>query len=151
MAKSMMPFGDLIEWQIANGTKGIVPCGTTGESATPSHQEHHRVVELTVEVVNRRVPVIAGPAPTARQKRVTDKHAKQAEPMGRCSLPHHNKPTHEIAESVDLPQILYNIPGRTGKHVAIHGRKACGLQSIVGIKEGSGSVQQASRLRDVWR
>ena len=53
-------FGDLIEWQIANGTNGIVPCGTTGESATLSHQEHHRVVELTVEVVNRRVPVIAG-------------------------------------------------------------------------------------------
>jgi len=64
-------FGDLIEWQIANGTNGIVPCGTTGESATLSHQEHHRVVELTVEVVNRRVPVIAGTGSNSTEEAVS--------------------------------------------------------------------------------
>ena len=77
-------FGDLIEWQIANGTNGIVPCGTTGESATLSHQEHHRVIELTVEVVNRRIPVIAGTAPTARKKRCPSRNTPSRQgPMGR--------------------------------------------------------------------
>ncbi len=75
-------FGDLIEWQIAKGTNGIVPCGTTGESATLSHQEHHRVVELTVEVVNRRVPVIAGTGSNSTAEAVSlTKHAKQAGPI----------------------------------------------------------------------
>src|SRR4030065_440449 len=81
-------FGDLIEWQIANGTKGIVPCGTTGESATLSHEEHHRVVELTVEVVNRRVPVIAGTGSNSTTEAVSlTKHAKQAGAHGGLIIP----------------------------------------------------------------
>ena len=80
-------FGDLIEWQIANGTSGIVPCGTTGESATLSHQEHHRVIELTVEVVNGASPSLPGPVPTARQKRCPSQNTPSRQgPMGRCSL-----------------------------------------------------------------
>ena len=150
-------FGDLIEWQIANGTNGIVPCGTTGESATLSHQEHHRVVELTVEVVNQRVPVIAGTGSNSTAEAVSlTKHAKQAGADGALLItPYYNKPTQEglyrhykvIAESVDLPQILYNIPGRTGVNMLPSTvARLCGLQSIVGIKEGSGSVQQASEI-----
>src|SRR5438876_11675305 len=85
--------GDLIEWQIANGTNGIVPCGTTGESATLSHQEHHRVIELTVEVVNRRVPVIAGTGSNSTTEAVSlTKHAKQAGADGALlSRPYSNK------------------------------------------------------------
>ena len=150
-------FGDLIEWQIANGTNGIVPCGTTGESATLSHQEHHRVVELTVEVVNRRVPVIAGTGSNSTEEAVSlTKHAKQTGADGALIItPYYNKPTQEglyrhykaIAESVDLPQVLYNIPGRTGVNMLPSTvARLCGLQSIVGIKEGSGSVQQASEI-----
>jgi 4-hydroxy-tetrahydrodipicolinate synthase len=150
-------FGDLIEWQIANGTNGIVPCGTTGESATLTHQEHHRVVELTVEVVNRRIPVIAGTGSNSTAEAVSlTKHAKQAGADGALIItPYYNKPMQEglyrhykaIAESVDLPQILYNIPGRTGVNMLPSTvARLCGLQNIVGIKEGSGSVQQASEI-----
>lgn len=150
-------FGDLIEWQIASGTNGIVPCGTTGESATLSHREHHRVIELTVEVVNRRVPVIAGTGSNSTEEAVSlTKHAKQAGADGALIItPYYNKPTQEglywhykmIAESVELPQILYNIPGRTGVNMSPSTvARLCGLQNIVGIKEGSGSVQQASEI-----
>src|SRR5437016_12577282 len=85
--------GDLIEWQIASGTNGIVPCGTTGESATLSHQEHHRVIELTVEVVNRRVPVIAGTGANSTAEAVSlTKQSKQAGADGRrLSQPYYNK------------------------------------------------------------
>ena len=126
-------FGDLIEWQIASGTNGIVPCGTTGESATLSHQEHHRVIELTVEVVNRRVPVIAGTGSNSTEEAVSlTKHAKQAGADGALIItPYYNKPTQEglyrhykaIAESVDLPQVLYNIPGRTGVNMSSPARR----------------------------
>ena len=90
-------FGDLIEWQIANGTNGIVPCGTTGESATLSHQEHHRVVELTVEVVSRRVPVIAGTGSNSTAEAVSlTKHAKEAGADGALIItPYYNKPMQE--------------------------------------------------------
>ena len=114
-------FGDLIEWQIANGTNGIVPCGTTGESATLSHEEHHRVIDLTVEVVKRRVPVIAGTGSNSTEEAMSlTKHAKEAGADGALLItPYYNKPTQEglyrhykaIAEAVDIPQMLYNIPG----------------------------------------
>ena len=115
---------ELIEWQIANGTDGIVPCGTTGESATLSHSEHNRVIELTTEVVHRRVPVIAGTGSNSTEEAITlTKHAKQAGADGALLItPYYNKPTQEglyrhykaIAEAFDLPLVLYNIPGRTG-------------------------------------
>jgi 4-hydroxy-tetrahydrodipicolinate synthase len=132
-------FADLIEWQIANGTSGIVPCGTTGESATLTHEEHHRVVKLTVEVVNRRVPVIAGTGSNSTAEAISlTRHAREAGADGALLItPYYNKPTQEglyrhykaVAEAVDIPQVLYNIPGRTGVN-----------------KEGSGSVQQASDI-----
>lgn len=146
---------ELIEWQIAKGTNGIVPCGTTGESATLSHEEHNRVIELTVEVVNRRVPVIAGTGSNSTAEAITlTKHAKQAGVDGALLItPYYNKPTQEglyrhykaVAEAVDLPLVLYNIPGRTGVNMlpATIARLSA-IKTIVGVKEGSGSVQQAS-------
>ncbi len=150
-------FGDLIEWQIANGTNGIVPCGTTGESATLSHEEHHRVVKMAVEVTGKRVPVIAGTGSNSTDEAISlTKHAKQAGADGALLItPYYNKPTQEglyrhyklIAESVDLPQILYNIPGRTGVNMLpATVVRLCGVRNIVGIKEGSGSVVQASDI-----
>src|SRR6476646_10694297 len=148
-------FADLIEWQIANGTNGIVPCGTTGESATLTHEEHHRVVKLTVEVVNRRVPVIAGTGSNSTDEAISlTRHAREAGADGALLItPYYNKPTQEglyrhykaVAEAVDIPLVLYNIPGRTGVNMlpATVARLAV-MKSIVGVKEGSGSAQQAS-------
>ena len=148
---------DLIEWQIANGTNGIVPCGTTGESATLSHDEHNRVIELTVEVARRRVPVVAGTGSNSTDEAIAlTKHAKQAGADGSLLItPYYNKPTQEglyrhyraVAEGVDLPLVLYNIPGRTGVNMLPTTiARLTALPTIVGVKEGSGSVQQASDI-----
>ena len=150
-------FGDLIEWQIANGTNGIVPCGTTGESATLTNDEHHRVIRLSVEVVKGRVPVIAGTGSNSTDEAISlTRHAKEAGADGALLItPYYNKPTQEglyrhykaVAEAVDIPLVLYNIPGRTGVNMlpATVARLAV-MKSIVGVKEGSGSVQQASDI-----
>jgi 4-hydroxy-tetrahydrodipicolinate synthase len=150
-------FSDLIEWQIASGTHGIVPCGTTGESATLSHEEHNRVIELTVEIVNRRVPVIAGTGSNSTDEAIAlTRHAKRAGADGALLItPYYNKPTQEglyrhykaVAESVDLPLVLYNIPGRTGVNMLPSTiARLSSIKTIVGVKEGSGSVQQASDI-----
>ncbi len=148
---------ELIEWQIASGTNGIVPCGTTGESATLSHDEHNRVIELTVDVAHRRVPVIAGTGSNSTEEAIAlTKHAKQVGVDGALLItPYYNKPTQEglyrhykaVAETVDLPLVLYNIPGRTGVNMlpATIARLSA-IKTIVGVKEGSGSVQQASDI-----
>jgi len=148
---------ELIEWQIAKGTNGIVPCGTTGESATLSYEEHNRVIELTVEVVNRRVPVIAGTGSNSTDEAIAlTKRAKQTGVDGALLItPYYNKPMQEglyrhyqaVAEAVDLPLVLYNIPGRTGVNMlpATIARLSA-IKTIVGVKEGSGSVQQASDI-----
>ncbi|MBX3236247.1 MAG: 4-hydroxy-tetrahydrodipicolinate synthase [Nitrospiraceae bacterium] len=149
--------GDLIEWQITSGTNGIVPCGTTGESATLTHAEHDRVVAFTVEVAKKRVPVVAGTGSNSTEEAIVlTKHAKQAGVDGALLItPYYNKPTQEglyrhykaIAESVDLPLVLYNIPGRTGVNMApatVARLTAC--PTVVAIKEGSGNVQQASEI-----
>jgi len=150
-------FASLIEWQIANGTNGIVPCGTTGESATLSHEEHHRLIELTVEVVNRQVPVIAGTGSNSTDEAIAlTRHAKRAGADGALLItPYYNKPTQEglyrhykaVAEAVELPLVLYNIPVRTGVNMlpATIARLSA-IKNVVGVKEGSGSVQQASDI-----
>ena len=150
-------YSELIEFQIANGTHGIVPCGTTGESATLSHAEHERVVALTVEIVNRRVPVIAGTGSNATDEAIAfTKHAKRVGADGALLItPYYNKPTQEglyqhyaaVAQAVDLPLILYNIQGRTSVNMtpATIARTA-ELPNVVGIKEGSGSLGQVSEI-----
>ena len=149
--------GDLIEFQIANGTDGIVPCGTTGESATLSHEEHERVVEVTVEAVRRRVPVIAGTGSNSTDEAISlTRHAKQVGVDAALLItPYYNKPTQEglfrhykaVAEAVDLPVVLYNIPGRTGVNMApATVERLTSFRTIVAIKEGSGSLQQVCEV-----
>ena len=148
---------ELIEFQIVNGTDGIVPCGTTGESPTLSHEEHDRVIEITINAVKKRVPVIAGTGSnsTAEALRLT-KHAYDAGADGALIVaPYYNRPTPEglyqhfktIAESVNIPIIPYNIPGRTGVNIAPElVAKLAKIKNIVGIKEASGSIKQMSDI-----
>ncbi len=148
---------ELIEFHIKHGTNGIVPCGTTGESATLTAEEHERVVAVTVEVVNKRIPVIAGAGSNSTEEAITfTKHAKEVGADGALLItPYYNKPTQEglfrhfeaVAKAVDLPQILYNIPGRTGINMSpATTARLSEISSIVGIKEGSGSLQQVSEI-----
>lgn len=150
-------FANLIEFQIDNGTSGIVPCGTTGESATLTSQEHEHVVALTVDIVNRRVPVIAGTGSNSTDEAIAyTKHAKASGADAALLItPYYNKPTQEglyqhyaaVAKAVDLPLVLYNIPGRTSVNMTpTTTARLAKIPSIVGIKEGSGSVQQVSDI-----
>jgi 4-hydroxy-tetrahydrodipicolinate synthase len=146
---------ELIEFQIANGTDAIVPCGTTGESATLSHEEHDRVIEITIDAVKKRVPVIAGTGSnnTAEALRLT-KHAYEAGADGVLIVcPYYNRPTQEglyqhfksIAESIPIPIIPYNIASRTGVNMLPEMvAKLAKIKNIVGIKEASGSIKQMS-------
>jgi len=146
---------ELIEFQIVNGTDAIVPCGTTGESATLSHEEHDRVIEITIDAVKKRVPVIAGTGSnnTAEALRLT-KHAYEAGADGALIVcPYYNRPTQEglyqhfkiIAESVPIPIIVYNIASRTGVNMLPEMvAKLSNIKNIVGIKEASGSIKQIS-------
>ena len=150
---------ELIEFQIINGTDGIVPCGTTGESPTLSHDEHDRVIEITIEAVKKRVPVIAGTGSnsTSEAMRLT-KHAYDAGADGALIVaPYYNRPTQEgiyqhfktIAESVNIPIIPYNIPSRTGVNIMPEMvAKLAKIKNIVGIKEATGSIKQMSDVID---
>jgi 4-hydroxy-tetrahydrodipicolinate synthase len=147
----------LIERQIEAGIDGLVPCGSTGESATLSHEEHNRVVEITVEAVAGRVPVVAGTGSNSTREAIElTAHAKAAGADGALLLsPYYNKPTQDgiyahyaaIAEACALPLIVYNIPGRTASNIAPEtiGRLAR-LDYIVGVKEASGSLDQMSHV-----
>ncbi|KQC09815.1 MAG: 4-hydroxy-tetrahydrodipicolinate synthase [Smithella sp. SDB] len=146
---------ELIEFQIANGTDAIVPCGTTGESATLSHEEHDRVIEITIDAVRKRVPVIAGTGSNSTREalRLT-KHAYEAGADGALIVcPYYNRPTQEglyqhfktIAENISIPIIPYNIPSRTGVNLMPEMvAKLARIKNIVGIKEASGSIKQMS-------
>ena len=145
----------LIDEQIANGTDGISPCGTTGESTTLSHEEHEQVIEVTEEAVNKRVPVIAGTGSnsTAEAVRLT-KHAwKAGADAALMVCPYYNRPTQEglyrhyraIAEEVPIPIVIYNIPGRTGTNLQTETlARLAEIPNIVGVKEASGSLKQMS-------
>lgn len=148
----------LIEFQIENGTHGIVPCGTTGESPTLSHEEHEYVIELTVQAVNKRVPVIAGTGSNSTKEAI--RLTRFAKEIGADAalvvVPYYNKPTQEglylhfkqIASQVDIPIILYNIPGRSGVNMAPEtiARLAGDYKNIIGVKEAAGSIPQASKI-----
>ena len=149
--------GDLIEFQIKNGTDVIVPCGTTGESATLSHEEHQRVVEFTVKTVNKRVPVVAGAGSNSTSETIDlANYAKKAGADGVLLItPYYNKPTQEglyqhfkkVTDSVDIPVILYNVPGRTGVNMLPSTvARLRTIKNIVGIKEATGDLKQISEL-----
>jgi 4-hydroxy-tetrahydrodipicolinate synthase len=147
----------LIEFQLENGVHGIVPCGTTGESATLSHEEHERVVEIAVDQVKGRVPVVAGTGSnnTAEAIRLTA-HAKRVGADGVLMIsPYYNKPTQEgiyqhykkVAEEVDIPIVIYNIPGRTASNIEpTTFARLAEIKNIVGVKEASGSMKQITEI-----
>ncbi|ACM19490.1 (4S)-4-hydroxy-2,3,4,5-tetrahydro-(2S)-dipicolinate synthase [Geotalea daltonii FRC-32] len=148
---------ELVEFQIAGGTDAIVPCGTTGESSTLDYEEHDRVIEIVVQQVNKRVPVIAGTGSNSTREAIEmTEHAKQLGADGALLVtPYYNKPTQEglyrhymaVAEAVALPQILYNVPGRTGVNLLPETvARLAEHKNIVAIKEATGSLQQASEV-----
>lgn len=146
---------DLIEWHIESGTHCIVPCGTTGESATLSHDEHKRVVELTIETVRGRVPVIAGTGSNSTAETIMlTKHARDAGADAALVItPYYNKPSQEglyqhfmtVAKECKFPMILYNVPGRTGVNMLPATVARCAKNRyVIGIKEATGSLKQVS-------
>ncbi|OEU76040.1 MAG: 4-hydroxy-tetrahydrodipicolinate synthase [Desulfuromonadales bacterium C00003068] len=150
-------FRQLVEFQIESGTDVIVPCGTTGESATLNYDEHDLVVRACIEQVDGRVPVIAGTGSNSTAEAVEmSLHAKEMGADGILLVsPYYNKPSQEglyqhyktIAEAVALPQVLYNVPGRTGMNmVAETTIRLAEIDNIVAVKEASGDVTQASEI-----
>ncbi len=147
----------LIEWHIKEGTHAIVPCGTTGEASTLDYEEHYKVIEITVKVVNKRIPVIAGTGSNSTEEAIMI--TKKAEQLGADAVlsvtPYYNKPTQEglyrhfkeIADKTGLPVILYNVPGRTSLNMLPQTvAKLAEHKRIVGIKEASGDMKQVSDL-----
>ena len=148
----------LVEFHIKNGTLALVPCGTTGESATLSYDEHDRVIELVIEFAKGRIPVIAGTGSNSTDEAIAlTKHAKKAGASASLQVsPYYNRPTQNglylhfkaIAEAVDIPIILYNIASRTGVNIEPDTfAKLAGIKNIIGVKEASGSLEQMARIK----
>jgi len=144
----------LVEFHIKNGTNGIVPCGTTGESATLDHKEHHEVIQAVIRAVAKRVPVIAGTGSNSTAEGIDlTKGAEKAGADGALMIsPYYNRPTQEgiyqhykkVAESVGIPIIVYNIPGRTGSKIEPETlARLSEIKNVAGVKEATGSVDQA--------
>ena len=152
-------FRELIEFQIKNGTSGIVPCGTTGESATLPFEEHDRVIEIAVEQTNKRVPVIAGTGSNSTEEAVmlTQHAAKTGADASLQVSPYYNRPPQAglyqhfkaVADSVDIPIVLYNIASRTGVNIEVDtiARLAKDCKNNVAVKEASGSLDQMARIK----
>ena len=148
----------LIDWHIEKGTDGILVCGTTGESATLTHPEHKKMIELAVAHVNKRVPVMAGCGSNSTQEALNlASHAKKVgADYSLIITPYYNRPTQEglyqhfkkIADSVDIPIIIYNVPSRTGSNILPEtvARLYKDCENIVGIKEASGSLDQITKI-----
>ncbi len=149
----------LIESQIAGGISGIIPVGTTGESPTLSHEEHHRVIEIAVKAANKRILVIAGTGSNATSEAV--ELTVEAEKLGADAAllvaPYYNKPSAEglyrhfrkVAEAVSIPIVLYSIPGRCGIEipVSVVARLAADCPNVIAIKEAGGSVERVNQLK----
>jgi 4-hydroxy-tetrahydrodipicolinate synthase len=151
-------FRRLVEWQITEGTHGLVPVGTTGESPTLSHDEHKRIVELTVEVARKRVPVIAGAGSNATSEAID--FARHAANVGADAVlvvtPYYNKPTQEglyrhfkaINDAADIPIVIYNIPGRSVVDMSVETMARCfALSNVVGVKDATANLARASQQR----
>jgi len=149
--------GDLINWHIKEGTGAIVPCGTTGESATLDYEEHYRVVQFTVQAVKGRVPVIAGTGANSTDETIMiTREAKKAKADAALIVaPYYNKPTQEglyrhykaVAEAVNIPIVLYNVPGRTAVNILPPTvARLADIKNIVAIKEATGDMKQVSEV-----
>ncbi|MBI5826726.1 MAG: 4-hydroxy-tetrahydrodipicolinate synthase [Deltaproteobacteria bacterium] len=152
----------LIEFQVRNGINGLVPCGTTGESATLTYEEHDRVIELTIEAADKRVPVVAGTGSNSTAETVMlTKHAQKAGADAALLItPYYNKPTQQglfehykkVASEVSIPLILYNVPGRTGVNMLPETvARLSEIKNIVGIKEATGDLKQVSDVIEFSR
>ena len=152
-------FQEFIEWQIDNGTHGLVPCGTTGESATLSDSEHKRVIELCVEAAAGRVPVVAGAG--SNETRVAIEYSKHAKELGADAAlvvtPYYNKPSQEgifqhfkaITDNVDIPIVVYNIPGRSVVDITNETmERLYGLRNVIGCKDATGDLTRVTSLID---
>jgi 4-hydroxy-tetrahydrodipicolinate synthase len=149
---------ELVELHVANGTDGLIPCGTTGESPGLNHDEHRRVVEIVIEAARGRIRVIAGTGSNSTAEAIDlTKHAEQAGAAGALVVnPYYNKPTQEglyrhfraVAESVAIPILVYNIQSRTAVNVETDtlARLVRDVRNIVGVKEASGSLDQMSQV-----
>ncbi|HJW39993.1 MAG TPA: 4-hydroxy-tetrahydrodipicolinate synthase [Rhizomicrobium sp.] len=159
-------FRKLVSWQIAQGSHGLVPCGTTGESPTLSHEEHMRVVEICVEEANGRVPVIAGAGSNATEEAIAlTRHAKKVGADAVLSVTgYYNKPSQEgiyrhfaaIADAVDIPIFLYNVPGRTIVDISDEtAGRLSKIANIIGIKDATANLMRPTRQRALcgedWR
>lgn len=151
-------FQALVDWQIKEGTHGLVPCGTTGESPTLTHEEHDRVVALCIEAAAGRVPVIAGTGSNSTDEAIRlTKHAKQAGATGALIVsPYYNKPTQAglyahfeaIAKAVDIPIVVYNIPPRCIVDIQVETMaKLAKLPNIVGVKDATGDIARITKQR----
>lgn len=151
-------YRNLIEWQIEQGINGLVPCGTTGESATLSHEEHRDVIRICIDQVKGRVPVLAGAGSNSTKEACgLAQFAKDAGADGALLItPYYNKPTQEglyqhfkaIATEVSMPYIMYNVPGRTGVNMTSEtvARVKRDVPEVVGIKEASANLKQVSEI-----
>ncbi len=150
----------LIDWQISQGIHGLVPCGTTGESPTLSEKEHEAVIDLCVQTVAKRVPVIAGAGSNSTSEAVhmTQHAARVGADAVLVVTPYYNKPTNKgiylhykaISESADIPIILYNIAGRTARNIEPDlMAKLAGIKNIIGVKEASGNLEQMKKIREL--
>ncbi len=149
---------ELVEFHVKKKTSVLLPCGTTGESATLSHEEHQKVIEVVVEQAKHRIKVLAGTGSNCTKEAISlTKHAKEVGADGALVIcPYYNKPTQNglyehfraIASAVDIPIVIYNIPGRTGINMLpdtiIKVAKEC--PNVMGIKEASGSLDQSSAI-----
>lgn len=148
---------DLIEWHISEGTNAIVPCGTTGEASTLDYDEHYRVIETTVNVVKGRVPVIAGTGANSTDE--TLMMTEKAKEMGVDGVllvtPYYNKPSQEglyrhykkVADAVNIPIVLYNVPSRTGVNLLPQTvARLAEIKTVVAIKEATGNMKQVSEV-----
>jgi 4-hydroxy-tetrahydrodipicolinate synthase len=147
----------LVELQIGAGVDGLVPCGSTGESATLSHAEHRRVVEIVVAAARGRVPVLAGTGSNSTSEAIElTRHAKEAGADGALLIsPYYNKPTQdgivahfaEIARQTAFPLVVYNIPGRTASNILPDTMaRLADLEQVVGVKEATGDLHQISQM-----
>lgn len=151
-------FCDFVEWQIAEGSNALVPCGTTGESATLDFEEHHRVIALCVEQARGRVPVIAGVGSNNTQVAIANmvEAKKSGADAALVVLPYYNRPSQAgliahfeaLTEAVDLPIVVYNVPGRTVTNISVETlAKVAKLPNIVGIKDATGDLGRVSAQR----
>ena len=151
-------FQSFVAWQIAEGIDGVVPCGTTGESPTLSHDEHKRVVELCIEVAKGKVPVIAGTGSNSTDEAIDlTQHAQKAgADAALIVLPYYNKPTQEglylhfkaVAEQSGIPIVIYNVPGRTVSDISVETlARLAKVKGIIGIKDATANIARVSRQR----